>query len=237
LEEKLITELDNPDKDRPRPRSNKAKQTLYIPSIEDFDGQENIKHLIINLSEGLNNDKRIIYFLIFIAAMEDNDFITSLVKEQTGNYEGYEYPEQIADNPFEMLEKDQNILDNAFKYALQKSNISMISYILDGADKSFLNCTIRDENILQFLYDLTDNTNVEILRLLASRELTLLNDQGEPEAIPDLKPFIDISGNDREGSLEHSSKSDLNEVSNRSLLDRNILDRSKPKMNKAKPIK
>jgi hypothetical protein len=240
LEEKLVSELDNPDK--VRSRSNLNKKTLYIPSIEDFDGHESIKRMIISLSDGLNNDKRIIYFLIFIAAMEDNDFITSLVKEKTGNYEGYEHSEQLADNPFEMLEKDQNILDYAFKYALQKSNISMILYILDGADKSFLNCTIRDENILQFLYDLTDNTNVEILRLLASRELTLLNDQGESEAIPDLKPINDINandinGNDREFSSENSGKSDLIEVSNRSLSGRNILEKTRPKMNKAEPSK
>lgn len=72
---------------------------------------------------------------MYIAAVERNPDITSIVRQGTANFSDYDYPQLKDEDPFTILTKDLKILDKAFEFALEIRNVALITYILEGAEK------------------------------------------------------------------------------------------------------
>ena len=162
-------------------------------SNDNFDLKrlENMKLLIDSLSKNLHLNKSILYVLMFIAGSETNPEVSHFAKLRTFNFEGYEHPEQIGDNPNELITKDLSILDRAFKYALREKSFFLLDYILSQAEKNYINVSIWDEQILDLLDDLSDPLNQKILKMLTKKDITLLNEFGKPDSGGNMSVLVD----------------------------------------------
>lgn len=172
---------------------------------------------------------------MFIAAVENDEDLVKLIREKTENFEGYDHHHLRDEIPFFILTKDLNVLDRAFQYALEIRNIALITYILEGAEKCFINASIRDDQILMLLEDIEDETNQEILRQLTTKDITLLNEEGQPEYSPNLHVLVDVT-HVHKSSFDDTPNYDQINVSNRSLLEK-PQSRGKQKLKKKSKLK
>ena len=169
---------------------------------------------------------------MFIAAVEDDADLTKVIRERTKDFKGYEYDLLKKEDPFFILTRDLNILDRAFQYALETRNITLIRYILEGAEKCFINASIHDNQILMLLENIKDETNQEILRLLTTKDIILLNEYGEAENSPGLHAFVDAA-HSHKSFLEDASNYNQINASNGNLLDKPMSNRNKKSKNKS----
>jgi hypothetical protein len=137
-------------------------QTFVKNSKDDTRRKEprsfkNIGEIVKNLCLSTRQDKSILYFLIYVAGVECDDELTIMIKNATDNYEGYEHPELINHDPFDIITEDLSILDKSFKHALEIKSLVLIEYILNGADKLYLNAVINDDDVLKLIENLDDN--------------------------------------------------------------------------------
>ena len=95
---------------------------------------------------------------MYIAGIENNKEIENFILSCTNNFALY--PEFNISNrsAFDMVTADKNltVLNKSVRYAIETRNETLLQYILNGADKLFLNASIRDEQILNILDDLND---------------------------------------------------------------------------------
>ncbi|CAI2387331.1 unnamed protein product [Moneuplotes crassus] len=143
--------------------------------IIDEELEEYIDFLVLTLDE--NRD--ILYLLMFIAAIEDDEKLTISIKEKTDNFEGYNTPENQNDlnNLAELLTNDPLILNRAFIHAINLRSIPIIEYIIKGAENLYLNPSIDDAHILKLVEDYKDPKCIQILKLICIKEITLINDE------------------------------------------------------------
>jgi hypothetical protein len=137
-------------------------QTFIKNSKDDTRRKEprsfkNIGEIVKNLCLSTRQDKSILYFLIYVAGVECDDELTIMIKNATDNYEGYEHPELINHDPFDIITEDLSILDRSFKHALEIKSLVLIEYILNGADKLYLNAVINDDDVLKLIENLDDS--------------------------------------------------------------------------------
>jgi len=138
-----------------------------IDTQDDYINHDNLMKTIVALSKNLDRNGKILYTLMFIAAVENRDDVTRLVKTLTNNFKDYDNQNYVQTmTPFEMATKDLKILNNAFDFSLKNRNVALLKYILEGAEKLYLNASICDEQILNLMDDLHNKTNKEILRYL-----------------------------------------------------------------------
>ena len=130
------------------------------------------------------------------------------------------------EDPFLIVTTDLSILDSAFQYALETRNIAFIKYILEGAEKCFINASIHDGQILMLLESIKDETNQQILRLLTTKDIILLNEYGEAENSPGLQGFVEVAHSNRSFLADVSNYKQIN-ASNGNLLDKPMSNRSK----------
>ena len=215
LQEKITSDLD-------------YLKTHQFQDSSDFKRIENMKKLIESLSTSLRADKSILYVLMFIAGWEQDPEISHFAKLKTFNFEGYEHPEDIGDDPFELITKDLSILDRAFKYALREKSLFLINYILTAAEMNYINTSICDEQIIELLDDLNDPTNQKILKLLPNKDITLLNEFGQPDSTPNMSVFVDVKKHHKYSFEESIDVSNM-ERSRRELIDNRSIDKNKEK--------
>lgn len=113
--------------------------------------------LLNTLCSSIDGDKNILYFLIFVAGIEGEDDLTDKIKHATGNFKGYEgQPENVNYDPYHLITTDDKVLDRAFEHALNTKSLPLIKYILNGADKCFINATINDQQVLEIIESLNN---------------------------------------------------------------------------------
>ena len=132
----------------------------------------------------------------------------------------------IRVDPFDIFTRNTNILDKALNYAINEVNIGLIMYILEGAEERFLNASIQDEQILCLLEDINEESHQQIIRYLVKKDITLLNEEDKRGNNPNLNVLLDIPPSDDDSSNHESNWDNMNK-SNRSLVDKSLLDISK----------
>jgi len=78
---------------------------------------------------------------MLVAAIENNEELTHSIKEKTNNFEGYITPEGSNEvmSIVDMFTSDTLILNRAFGHALNLKSVSIIEYIIEGAETYFMN--------------------------------------------------------------------------------------------------
>lgn len=157
LEQQLIEEIYkiNSIESREDEEKQQAGLSEALPSIDKRKPHQRFNHLleildllVLNIIE----ENKILSLLIYIAAIEDDEELTNLIKQKTDNFEGYLTQESAFGNtPLGMVTSDARILNSSFSYAIKIRSINVIEYILDGADRYFLNPSIDDDLILELI--------------------------------------------------------------------------------------
>lgn len=153
-------------------------KTIHLPIINTQQPRQNTKSILSILQQlciNVKPDSLVINFLIFVAGVERNPEITEVIKSQTNNYKSYKNQSNINDDPYEMITTDLEIVDLALKHALQIKSLVLIKYILDNADKCYINATMNDRQILALIEDLGDETTQSILKYISTKDITLAN--------------------------------------------------------------
>ena len=134
--------------------------------IEGSKQEINFKELVLLLCKLIKEDPDILYFLIFVAGVEKNEELTQMIRESSDNLEGYEPPEHVNKDPYDIITTDLRVLDRSFKHALSSKSLPLIKYVLNGADKCFINASINDEEVLGIIEWLDDEECQDILKFL-----------------------------------------------------------------------
>ena len=121
-------------------------------------------------------DNKIINFLFFIAAVEDDEELTHVIKERTDNFERLFAPEAIQNGPLALLTSDTRILNRAFSFSINLKNILVINYVLDGAEAHYLTPCVDDDLVFNLIKERKDEKCQEILKLLCISDIILIND-------------------------------------------------------------
>lgn len=238
IEEKLIAELTNPD-------LHTENETLGLPMIDSKDDYSDVKRitrLVDTLAGRMPDDKDILSLLMYIAGIENNPDIAQAIRAATDNFAGYGAPEkQVDDDLFAMITEDPHIIDNAFDHALKNRSLSVLEYILEGADKVFINATINDDQILSLIEGLDEVNNQRILKYLPSKDITLENETQRTTANEGRLSQMSapgIKGNEKsELGWEEMTHDQQNNNSKRSLFNRSmrrVEDRTLTKRQKQK---
>lgn len=122
------------------------------------------------------DDKSILYLLIFVWAIEQDDEVTRFIKDKTDNFEGYDFPEVSQDDPTEIVVKDPMILNKTFTYALNLRSLKLLQYIFDGAQKLFLSPSVTEDQILELIVNQNDLNVQSILRMIWKKDIILVNE-------------------------------------------------------------
>ena len=151
-------------------KTNREKSiTSELPDIRTKTLQikdQALKEIIEFLWCNVKEDRSILYLLIFVCAIEQDDIVTKFIKEKTDNFEGYDFPEVSQDDPTEIVIKDPIILNKTFSYGLSLRSLKLLNYIFDGAQILYLNPWITEDQILNLIYHQEDQNIQNILRLL-----------------------------------------------------------------------
>ena len=78
-------------------------------------------------------------------------------------------------DPSYLLTRDPNILDKCFSYGLKLKSMLLIEYIIDGAETFYLYPWVYENQILNLVLNYKDPNNKNILQLLCTKEITLVN--------------------------------------------------------------
>ena len=126
----------------------------------DFNELEKLKRTIHSMAHQFEYDERIKYILVYIAGIEDNKDIENLILSCTNDFAAYPEFNISTRSAFDMVtaDKDLTVLNKSVKYAIETRNLALLRYVLNGADNLFLNASIKDEQILDILDDLNDET-------------------------------------------------------------------------------
>lgn len=127
---------------------------------------QNVADIVKNLCINISQDSNILYFLIFVAGVERNEELTQMVRESSDNFEGYDHPELIDNDPYEIVTKDSNVLDKSLQHALSIKSLVLLEYILNGADKCFINASMDDNQVLKIIENLDDPVYQGILKFI-----------------------------------------------------------------------
>lgn len=160
-------------------------------SQDDFSDHEKLKRNIITIANSIDYDDKIKFVLVYIAGIECDEEITNQVIASTNNFKSWPEFDLKQYSAFNLVTQDKElmILNKSFTYALDTRNTAMVEYILNGAEKLFINASINDDQILDLLEDLDDKTNQKILRMLCERDIILLNEDRVADDV-DLTVFI-----------------------------------------------
>ena len=162
LEEKFITELSLMgsvcDED--------PSSLPVINSSETRRDRRSILSILEMLCSNIKSDNLVIYFLIFVAGMERKEDITNIIRSHTDNFTLYSKTITEDEDPFEMISNDLSIVDKAFKHGLDIKSLVLIKYILESADKNYINATINDNQILRLIQDLEHDESKAILKYI-----------------------------------------------------------------------
>ena len=120
-------------------------------------------------------DSSILYLLIFIWAVEQDEEITTFVKENTDNFEGYNISEDDLNDLSEIVIRDPIILNRTFSYWLNKRNIEMLKYVIDGSKNMFLMPWVTENQIIELILNLKDPRVEDALKYLWTIDVTLIN--------------------------------------------------------------
>lgn len=117
-----------------------------------FDLNDTLDYLALNIAD----NKDVLFLLIFVAAIEGNEELTKTIKEKTNNFEGYDRTpeeENKLQNLVDLITEDPDILNRAFAHALKIKSITLMEYIIEGAENYFINPCVDDNQILKLVED------------------------------------------------------------------------------------
>ena len=162
-----------------RKSNRESINTSFLPDInnkslhiKDQALREIIEYLWMNVVE----DKSVLYLLIFVWAIEQDEEVTRFIKDKTDNFEGYDFPEVSQDDPSEIVVKDPIVLNKTFSYALNLRSYKLLQYIFDGSQKLFLSPWITEDQIVDLIFNQSDPNVQSILKLLWKKDITLVNE-------------------------------------------------------------
>ena len=133
---------------------------------------ELIEYLCTNVEE----ENGILWLLMFIAAIENDEYITTFIKQRTSNFTGHFYPRGIKEHPYDIVINDLRILNETFNYSLKLRSMNLIEYVLKGAEDLFINASVSEVQLLPLLINQYDEINQQILQFLVTKDVILVND-------------------------------------------------------------
>ena len=124
----------------------------------------------------VEEENGILWLLMFIAAIENDEYITTFIKQRTDNFSGYFYPRGIKEHPYDIVINDLRILNATFNYSIKLRSINLIEYVLKGAEDLFINVSVSEEQLLPLLINQYDEINQQILKFIVTKDVILVND-------------------------------------------------------------
>ena len=124
----------------------------------------------------VEEENGILWLLMFIAAIENDEYITTFIKQRTDNFSGYFYLRGIKEHPYDIVINDLRILNATFNYSIKLRSINLIEYVLKGAEDLFINVSVSEEQLLPLLINQYDEINQQILKFIVTKDVILVND-------------------------------------------------------------
>lgn len=93
---------------------------LEKPELHNNFRSKKVDELLEDLALNIVENQDVLYLLMFISAIENNEELTNLIKEKTDNFEGYITPKDSGEplNMVDIFTQDPSILNRAFGHAV-----------------------------------------------------------------------------------------------------------------------
>ena len=78
--------------------------------------------------------------------------------------------------PYDIVINDLRILNETMNYSLKLRSVSLIEYILKGAEDLFINASITEEQLLPLLINQNDEICQKILKFIVTKDVIIVND-------------------------------------------------------------
>ena len=157
-----------------------SESNVEIASLKDptmnTEKDKNLYELIEYLWNNVDENKVIVWLLLYIAAIEDDKLITSFTKQRTNNFAWYYYPNGIKQHPSDIVINDLRILNETLNYSLKLRSLSLIEYILKGAEELYINGSVTEEQLLPLLINQSDDACQKILKFIVTKDVIIVND-------------------------------------------------------------
>ena len=150
--------------------------TSFKAPVMSKEKDKSLYELIEYLWNNADEEKEIVWLLLYIAAIEDDEYITGFIRQRTKNFIWYYYPRGLKQPPYEVVINDLRILNETLNYSLKLRSLSLIEYILKGAEDLFINGSITEEQILPLLINQADDTCQKILKFIVTKDVIIVND-------------------------------------------------------------
>lgn len=156
-------------------QSNVGVSSVKSP-IMNKNKDKSLYELIEYLCMNLDQETGILCLLMFIAAIENDDYITTFIRQRTDNFSGYYYPRGIREHPYDIVTNDLRILNATFNYSLKLRSMNLLEYVLKGAEDLFINASVSEDQLLPLLINQYDEVNQQILKFIVTKDVILVND-------------------------------------------------------------